>query len=93
MSSIYELMSIFVEFPFLVAIPAVIFFVLYLKGWGRTIFAAAIVWGLYTLYESAIILGFFCSGDCNIRVDLLVIYPVLLGLSILALIMIAVRAK
>ncbi|HEY5717630.1 MAG TPA: hypothetical protein VIS52_03990 [Motiliproteus sp.] len=46
---------------------------------------AALLWGLYTLYELAIYYRLTCSGECNIRVDLLLIYPVLLLATLLAL--------
>ena len=32
-------------------------------------------------------LRILCSGECNIRIDLLLIYPMLLMLSVLALLM------
>ena len=47
----------------------------------------------YGVYEYLIKFRILCSGDCNIRVDLLVIYPVLIGISIIALLSIFVRAK
>jgi hypothetical protein len=45
-----------------------------------------IVWLLYALYETGMQQRWLCSGECNIRVDLLVIYPALLiGLLVAAL--------
>jgi hypothetical protein len=47
---------------------------------------AAMAWGAYGVYEYLMLLRVLCSGDCNIRVDLLVIYPALLVLSTLAVV-------
>jgi hypothetical protein len=48
--------------------------------------ATALAWLSYAGYETAMRLRWLCSGECNIRVDLLVIYPVLLVMSIVALV-------
>ena len=39
---------------------------------------AAGLWLLYGIYESLVYARILCSGECNIRVDLLLIYPILL---------------
>jgi hypothetical protein len=36
------------------------------------------MWLLYACYEYGMKMRWLCSGECNIRIDLLVIYPVLL---------------
>lgn len=43
---------------------------------------AALCWLLYAPYEYLMYLRFFCSGECNIRVDLLLLWPLLLGASL-----------
>jgi hypothetical protein len=48
--------------------------------------AAGIIWVTYALYEYAMHARILCSGDCNIRLDLLVIYPTLVVLSLAAVI-------
>jgi len=35
-------------------------------------------WLLYWVYETGIQLRLLCSGECNIRIDLLLLYPLLL---------------
>lgn len=45
---------------------------------------AAVAWSLYPLYELWI--QSRCIGNCDIRVDLLLVAPVILALSIIALI-------
>jgi hypothetical protein len=39
----------------------------------------ALGWCVYAVYEYLMYRRVLCSGECNIRVDLLLIYPVLLG--------------
>jgi hypothetical protein len=45
---------------------------------------AGSLWLLYASYEYLIYIRALCSGECNIRVDLLVIYPVLLNVTLAA---------
>lgn len=54
-------------------------------GWrklGRPITTAPVAWMIYGVYEYLMALRILCSGECNIRVDLLLIYPVLLTITI-----------
>jgi hypothetical protein len=53
--------------------------------------SAALSWLAYTVWESLLRYGGLCSGECNIRVDLLVIYPLLLAVSLLSLFMLFFR--
>ncbi|GAC1430172.1 MAG: hypothetical protein NVSMB6_29170 [Burkholderiaceae bacterium] len=45
----------------------------------------AAIWLLYCFYEYAMKYRIMCSGECNIRIDLLVLYPLLLLASIVGL--------
>jgi len=45
---------------------------------------AASLWLLYGVYEYLVQTRVLCSGECNIRVDLLLIYPVLLSVTLAA---------
>ncbi len=47
---------------------------------------AALAWLAYFPYEQAMKMRVLCSGECNIRVDLLLFYPLLAVLSVLALV-------
>jgi hypothetical protein len=38
-------------------------------------------WSVYAVYEALMYARILCSGDCNIRVDLLAIWPALLLIS------------
>jgi hypothetical protein len=46
---------------------------------------AASLWVFYVPYEYLMYRRILCSGECNIRVDLLVIYPVLLLVTLAAI--------
>jgi hypothetical protein len=46
---------------------------------------AAASWAIYALYEAMMRARLLCSGECNIRVDLLLIYPALVALTVIAL--------
>ncbi len=48
------------------------------------VIVAAVLWLLYGVYEILIGNGVLCNAKCNIRVDLLLIWPVLLVTSLLA---------
>jgi hypothetical protein len=52
--------------------------------WRRRLVAllAAIVWLAYGVYEYLMFSRVLCSGECNIRVDILAIYPVLLAFGV-----------
>jgi hypothetical protein len=49
----------------------------------RTAVMAGSLWLLYWAYETGMQLRWLCSGECNIRIDLLLIYPLLLLATIL----------
>lgn len=75
------LLGIFVEFPWLALLPSVAFGVAGYRWRRASIWVAAIAWLLYAVYETAMSRRILCSGDCDIRVDLLLIYPILLIVS------------
>ena len=41
------------------------------------VFVAAILWLLYAYYEYLIVTGVLCDANCNIRVDLVLFFPIL----------------
>lgn len=53
-------------------------------GHNKVALAAAIAWAGYAGYEYLMFGRILCTGDCNIRVDILLIYPLLVLISILA---------
>jgi hypothetical protein len=69
-------------------IAAAIFAVVWTMRRVRSSSVVAVLWGLYAVYEYLMYARVLCSGECNIRVDLLLIWPLLLIATIYA----AVRA-
>ena len=79
-------MGIFIAYPSLALVVAACFAGFW--WWRRRISAAlaAIAWCVYVGYEYLMLTRLLCTGECDIRVDLLLIYPVLLILSIIAVV-------
>lgn len=69
-------------FPLGALLIAAVFAVLCLRSRKVLPGVVAASWAAYAVYEYLMHLRVLCSGECNIRVDLLLIYPVLLLLSI-----------
>ena len=65
-------------------------------GWrvsgNRRFLVLALLWVAYAAYEYLMFTRVLCSGECNIRVDLLLIYPALLGSTLWVTIAAAIRA-
>ena len=80
------MLGVLIGYPWLALVPAIVFAVLYWRSNLRLTAIASLAWFLYTIYEYGMYLRILCSGECNIRIDLLLIYPVLLILSITAII-------
>jgi hypothetical protein len=79
-------MSLLIEWPLLAAIPGVIFMMLYRRSRRRIVLLAGVGWLAYSLYELGMRWRILCSGECNIRVDLLLIYPILILVTLLGLV-------
>ena len=71
--------------PMLASIPAGFMAALYWISRRRVVLVAAGSWFCYLPYEWGMKLRILCSGECNIRVDLLIIYPALLLVSLAAI--------
>ena len=52
----------------------------------RSLWVAAGGWLIYALYEALMAARVLCSGECNIRIDLLLIWPILLLMTLVALV-------
>lgn len=79
-------LSILIDYPWLAFVPALIFFCLFYVFRRRFSLFAGCAWSIYILYEFGMKLRVFCSNECNIRVDLLLLWPFLLIVSVVALI-------
>ena len=65
------------EFAIAAGMMAVIHLV---AGWQRPrlpVIVSSILWLLYAVYERLVATGVVCDADCNIRVDLVFILPIL----------------
>ena len=71
-------MAIFIRYPLLAAAIGLVVFGLGRRVRRRFVMNVGLAWLLYAVYEFGNQQRWWCSGECNIRIDLLVIYPVLL---------------
>lgn len=78
------MLDLLIVAPYLSLIPAFLFAYFYVQTKQKFQATVSILWVLYTLYEFGMKLRIFCDGECNIRVDLLLLYPLLLLMSIIA---------
>ena len=85
MDLLYPVVSLLILAPWLALVPAALFGLAYRRRPSGVVLLAAAAWALYAAYETAMAMRWLCSGECNIRVDLLVIVPALLLLSVAAL--------
>ena len=93
MAWLFRVMAIFIEYPLLAA--AIGLLLVALGRWmhrGLTI-AAGVMWLLYSLYEFAIKQRWLCRGDCDIRADLIFIYPVLFLVSVAAIVSLLIKPR
>src|SRR5262245_6217661 len=88
-----RLMAIMIEYPWLALAPAALFFYLHAVRKARVVLVTAIAWLTYVPYEYAMKLRLLCSGECNIRVDLLLIYALLAALSLASLVVLFLNRR
>ena len=72
------------EFPLAAFVPAAVFFALAFRTQRTVVWWAAFIWAAYAVYEFLMRAGVLCADECS-RVDLVVIDPFLLILSVAAL--------
>jgi len=80
--AVFGTFAVFISRPLAAFIPAALFAAGF--AWNRRIvtLVAALAWALYAVLETLNHARITCSGECNIRIDLLVIYPALWVFSI-----------
>jgi hypothetical protein len=74
-------MALLTDKPWLALVPAVFFVLLFATSKSKLSLTAGGLWLAYVLYEYGMKSRLLCSGDCNIRVDLLGLYPLLAACS------------
>ena len=79
-----ELLGVFVARPWSALVVAGLMLVLWRWSRSKLAVAAALAWAAYAGYEYLMFARVLCTGECDIRVDLLLIYPLLLLLSVVA---------
>ena len=79
-------LGIFIFLPPAALVPAALFGLGFYWRRRPLTLLAAVLWLAYAGYEQAMKSRWLCTGECNIRVDLLLIYPLLLILSLAALV-------
>jgi hypothetical protein len=84
---ILRTMAVLIDHPLLALAPAVAFFVLFAILRSRLVLTAGLLWLVYFPYEYGMKLRILCSGECNIRIDLLALYPLLILVSLAGLVM------
>ncbi len=87
-------MAILVDQPWLALLPAALFASFAVATRSRAALVIAGFWAFYCLYELAMKWRILCSGECNIRIDLLLLYPLLLlatAIGLIAVVLGAVR--
>jgi len=72
------------QWPLAAFLPAALFFALALRTRRGLVWGAAFIWAIYAVYEFLMNRGVLCPDECS-RVDLLVIDPFLVVLSVVAL--------
>jgi hypothetical protein len=73
--------EILIPKPYFALIPAVVFIAMAKLSRLRLLYLAGGVWAFYSVYEYLMKFRILCSGECNIRIDLLAIYPFLIFLT------------
>jgi hypothetical protein len=80
------MMGVFIQYPWLAAVIGVFLIGLGQRRGRRTAIVVGVIWLLYAAYETAMRLRWLCTGECNIRVDLLLIYPLLLAMTVVGIV-------
>ncbi len=81
----FQSLGVLIQVPWLAFVLGALFGGLYRLSDSTVIATASAAWLLYGAYEYLMYFRVLCSGECNIRVDLLLIYPVLVLLGLWAL--------
>ena len=77
-------LGILIIFPLGAAIIGAFYIRMFLKLKNITAIFTGVLWVLYSIYENLMYTRVLCTGECNIRIDLLLIYPVLIVLSLVS---------
>jgi len=76
--------GLFIIFPLGATLIGALYLRMYFKVKAKISLLTGILWIIYSIYEHLINTRLLCTGECNIRIDLLVIYPLLLAMSLIS---------
>ena len=85
-------LGVFIQRPGLALLPGAALMIAFLYTRRISVLITALSWLAYVPYEYAMQLRILCSGDCDIRVDLLLLYPLLFCLSLYSIVVIVMYA-
>src|SRR5688572_14403943 len=86
MQQFFRMMAIFITYPWLAALVGVPLVAAGRRRGRRAALVAGLAWLAYAVYETGMKQRWLCTGECNIRVDLLLVYPILLVLTLIAVV-------
>jgi hypothetical protein len=92
-NTFYALFAVLIQYPAAALVPAALFAIAFFLKKGPLCGLASVLWVIYCAYEFLMKFRVLCSGECNIRVDLLVLYPALFLVSLCAIVEFLVRRK
>ncbi len=76
--------GLLIIFPLGATIIGAIYLRMYFKVKAKLSLVTGVLWVMYSIYEYLMYTRVLCTGECNIRIDLLLIYPMLLALSLIS---------
>lgn len=89
-----EFVYLLVNSPLLIGVPIVLFAALALWSRSITAWVAAAAWNFYLIYELGMKAEVFCEGiACAKRTPLYVVYPLLVVLSLVAVVQVYVHIR
>ena len=80
--NISTVIGMLIIFPFGATIVGAIYIWMFYKLKTKSAIVTGALWVLYSIYEYLMYTRVLCTGECNIRIDLLLIYPLLIVLSL-----------
>jgi hypothetical protein len=83
-SLLFRPFAVMIEYPWLAFLPGLLLLALHGKTHRPSALWAAVAWLLYGVYEYGMKWRVLCSGECNIRLDLMAVYPLLVAGSLFA---------
>jgi len=84
---IFALLAMFIIAPIAATLVGAIYLWMFYKLRIKSSMLTGVLWVLYSIYEYLMYIRVLCTGECNIRIDLLGIYPLLLVASLAATIL------